>query len=34
MLLATLGAILLRNIKKDKGTVTAGEGTIKAGQSF
>ena len=32
MLLGTLGASLLRNLLTDKGTIRAGEGTIRAGQ--
>ena len=38
MLLGTLGATLLGNLltskRKGKGTITAGEGTIRAGQDF
>ena len=34
MLLGTLGASLLGNPLTDKGTVKAGEGTIRAGQDF
>ena len=30
MLLGTLGAHLLRNLLTDKGTIRAGEGTIRA----
>ena len=33
MLLGTLGAGLLVNLLADKGTVTAGEGTIRAGEN-
>ena len=34
MLLDTLCACLLRNLKTSKGTIRGGEGTIKAGQDF
>ena len=34
MLLDILGAILLGNFLKSKGTIRAGRGTIKAGQYF
>ena len=34
MLLDTLCACLLRNLKTSKGTIRAGEGTIKASQDF
>ena len=34
MLLGTLGASLLGNLLTGKGTLTAGEGTIKGGQDF
>ena len=34
MLLCTLGASLLGNLLINKGTVKAGEGTIRAGQNF
>ena len=34
MLLGTLGASLLGNPLTDKGTVKAGEGTIRAGHDF
>ena len=34
MLLATLGAGLLGNLLTGKGTITAGEGTIKADENF
>ena len=34
MLLDTLGACLLGNLLTDKGTITAGEDTIRAGQDF
>ena len=34
MLLATLGASLLGNLLTGKGTITAGDGTIRAGQNF
>ena len=32
MLLGTLGASLLVNLLTEKGTVTAGEGTVRAGE--
>ena len=34
MLLGTLGATLLGNLLTDKGTIRAGEGTIRTGQDF
>ena len=34
MLLGTLGASLLGNLLTGKGTTTAGDGTIRAGQNF
>ena len=34
MLLDTLGACLLGNLLTDKGKITAGEDTIRAGQDF
>ena len=34
MLLRTLGASLLGNVLKGKGTIRAGEETIRAGKSF
>ena len=34
MLLGTLGASLLQNLSTIKGTIRAGEGTIRAGQDF
>ena len=34
MLLGTLGAGLLGNLLRDKGTITAGEGTIKTDENF
>ena len=34
MLLGTLGAGLLGNLLTGKGTITAGEGTIKADENF
>ena len=34
MLLSTLGASLLRNLLKSKGTIRAGESTFRAGQDF
>ena len=34
MLLGTLDATLLGNLFTDKGTITAGEGTIRAGQDL
>ena len=34
MLLGTLGASLLGNLLTRKGTIAAGEGTIRAGQHF
>ena len=34
MLLGTLGASLLGNLLKGKGTIKAGEGTIRAEQNF
>ena len=34
MLLGRLGASLLGNLLKCKGTIIAGEGTIKAGEDF
>ena len=34
MLLDTLGASLLRNLLTGKGTIRAGEGTIRANQDF
>ena len=34
MLLGTLGAGLLENLLKGKGTIKAGEGAIRAGQTF
>ena len=34
MLLCTLGASLLGNLLKSKEAITAGEGTIRAGQHF
>ena len=34
MLLGTLGASLLRNLLTGKGTIKAGEGTIRAEQNF
>ena len=34
MLLGTLSASLLGNLLKSKGTIRAGEGTIKVGQDF
>ena len=34
MLLGTVGASLLKNLLTDKGTISAGEGTIRTGQDF
>ena len=34
IVLGTLGAILLENLSTDKGTIRAGEGTIKASQNI
>ena len=34
MLLGTFGASLLGNLLSGKDTITAGEGTVKAGQDF
>ena len=34
MLLSTLGASLLENLSTSKGTIRAGEGTVRAGQDF
>ena len=34
MLLGTLAASLLKNLLTGKGTITAGEGAIRAGQDF
>ena len=34
MLLGTLGVSLLGNLLIDKGTIRAGEGTIRVGQDF
>ena len=34
MLLGTLGATVLGNLLTGKDTITAGEGTIRAGQDF
>ena len=34
MLLGTLGASLLGNLLTGKGTITAGDGTIRADQNF